>query len=83
MTWSWEYLPDEQYVAGDAPPAFVAEVERTADELVRAAAARWLDGTLYRGENPKSGTAYLPGGMVEYLTVVRHEQSCIVQVTYC
>ncbi|MGW0575583.1 hypothetical protein ACWD25_06345 [Streptomyces sp. NPDC002920] len=36
MTWRWEYDPDEQHVIGDAPPAFVAKVEKSADELVRA-----------------------------------------------
>ncbi len=82
MTWSWEYLPSEEYVIGGAPPAFVAEVEKKADELVRAAEVLYLDGASYRGENPKSKTADLPGGMFEYLTVVRHEQIYVVQVTY-
>lgn len=67
---------------GGAPPAFVAEVEKKADESVRAAGALYLDGTSYRGENPKSRTADVPGGMFEYLTVVRHEQIHVVQVTY-
>lgn len=40
MTWQWEYDPDEQHVAGGAPPAFLAEVEKKADELVRAAVGR-------------------------------------------
>ncbi|MFJ8437434.1 hypothetical protein [Kitasatospora griseola] len=65
-----------------APPALVAEVEKKADELVRAAEALYLDGTSYRGANPKSRTADVPGGMFEYLTVVRHEQIYIVQITY-
>lgn len=34
MTWRWEYDPSEAYVIGEAPPAFVAEVEKRADELV-------------------------------------------------
>ncbi|MFF4344137.1 hypothetical protein ACFY00_29920 [Kitasatospora sp. NPDC001540] len=66
---------------GEVPPTFVAEVERKADELVRAAEVFYLDGTSYRGENPKSKTADVLGGMFEYLTVVRHEQIHIVQVT--
>ncbi|MEU8783080.1 hypothetical protein [Streptomyces sp. NPDC048637] len=82
MTWSWEYLPSEEQVIGGAPPTFAAEVEKKADELVRAAEAVYLDGTSYRGENPKSRTADVTGGMFEYLTVVRHEQIYIVQVTY-
>ncbi len=57
-------------------------MEKTADELVRAAEALYLDGTSYRGENPKSRTADVPGGMFEYLTIVRQEQIYIVQVTY-
>lgn len=48
MTWRWEYDPDEAYVIGGAPPAFVAEIEKQADELVRAAAAFHLDGASYR-----------------------------------
>ncbi|MEU3498867.1 hypothetical protein ABZ747_35945 [Kitasatospora cineracea] len=82
MTWSWEYLPSEEYVISGAPPALVAQVEKKADELVRAAEVLYLDGTLYRGENPKSKTANVSGGMFEYLTVVRHEQIYIVRVTY-
>ncbi|WP_329567135.1 hypothetical protein [Kitasatospora sp. NBC_01266] len=82
MRWSWEYLPSEEHVVGGVPLAFVAEVEKKADELVRAAEALYLDGTAYRGENPKSRTSDVPGGMFEYLTVVRHEQIYIVQVTY-
>lgn len=36
-TWRWECDPDEEPVIGGAPPAFVDEVEKKADELVRAA----------------------------------------------
>ncbi|ROQ32876.1 hypothetical protein EDD98_1874 [Streptomyces sp. PanSC19] len=43
MSWRWEYDPDEEYVVGGAPPAFVVEVEKRADELVRAAEARRHD----------------------------------------
>ncbi|OAH15232.1 hypothetical protein [Streptomyces jeddahensis] len=37
--WRWEYDPDEAHVIGGdtpAPPAFVAEIEKRADEIVRA-----------------------------------------------
>ncbi|MFG2980253.1 hypothetical protein ACGFYQ_03235 [Streptomyces sp. NPDC048258] len=36
MSWTWEYDPSEENVVGGAPPAFVAAVEKRADELVRA-----------------------------------------------
>ncbi|MEU5809768.1 hypothetical protein [Streptomyces sp. NPDC047718] len=49
MSWKWEYDPDEEYVLGDSPPAFVVDVMGKADELVRAAEAFYLDGTKYEG----------------------------------
>ncbi|MFI6409129.1 hypothetical protein [Streptomyces sp. NPDC050548] len=67
MTWQWEYDPDETHVAGGAPPALLAEVEKKADELVRAASAYYLDGTTYQGEGPKGGFAHVPGGFFNYL----------------
>jgi hypothetical protein len=72
MTWAWEYDPSEEYLLKGVDPAFVAHVEHRADELVRAASARYLDGTTYQGENPRGATADVPGGMFEYLVVVRH-----------
>lgn len=63
----WEYDPDEEYVIGGAPPAFVAEVEKQADELVRAAAAFYLDGASYQEAGPKGDVAYVPGGFFLYL----------------
>lgn len=51
MTWRWEHDPSEAYVIGEAPPAFVAEVEKMAGELVWAAAAFYLDGTQYEGRH--------------------------------
>jgi hypothetical protein len=39
VSWTWEYDPSEEYVVGGAPPAFIAEVEKEADELVWAAEA--------------------------------------------
>lgn len=81
MNWSWEYNPSEEYVTGGALPAFIAEVEKKANELVRAAETRYFDGTTYQGDNPKMSTAYVPGGMFEYLIVVRFERLFILQVT--
>ena len=82
MTWQWEYDPDEQHVAGGAPPAFLAGIEKKADELVRAAAAFYLDGTTYQGEGPNGGFAHVPGGFFNYLIVPWHERLYIMQVTY-
>jgi hypothetical protein len=80
VSWSWEYFPDEQTRVGGMPPAFVVLVEEKADELVRAAAAQYLDGTLYEGFS-ETGTVFVGGGMVDYLTVQRHETVYLVQVT--
>jgi hypothetical protein len=82
VTWQWEYDPDEQHVAGGAPPAFLAEVEKKADELVRAAEAFYLDGTTYQGEGPNGDFAHVPGGLFNYLIVPRHERLYIMQVTF-
>ncbi|MFI9722842.1 hypothetical protein ACIHFE_24820 [Streptomyces sp. NPDC052396] len=52
--WSWEYDPDANHVIGGIDNlAFIAQVEERADELVRAAAARYLDGTKYTGLSPR------------------------------
>ncbi len=62
MSWRWECDPSEEHVIGGAPPVFVAEVEKTADELVRAAEARYLDGTLFQGGTPRASMcAFLAG----------------------
>jgi hypothetical protein len=48
--WGWEYNPDAHHVIGETLNlAFVAQVEARADELVRAAAALYLDGSAYQG----------------------------------
>lgn len=82
MSWRWEYDPDETHVVGGAPPAFVAEVEKRADELVRAAEAFYLGGAGYQEEGPKGNDAFVPGGMFTYLVLPRHECVYIRQVTY-
>jgi len=48
VSWCWEHVPDEETVAAGAPPAFLAEVEKKADELVRAAEALYLHGPDYQ-----------------------------------
>ncbi|RSS43109.1 hypothetical protein [Streptomyces sp. WAC08241] len=82
MSWRWEYDPDEEHVVGGAPPAFVAEVEKRADELVRAAEAFYLDGSAHRGEGPMGNDAFVSGGMFTYLVLPRHECVYLRQVTY-
>ncbi len=80
--WSWEYDPDAHHVIGETPNlAFIARVEERADELVRAAAALYLDGTLCQGRSPGLQEEVLPDGMFQYLTVVRHQRLYIVQAT--
>ncbi|MET9696004.1 hypothetical protein ABZY31_03625 [Streptomyces sp. NPDC006529] len=81
MTWRWEYDPSEEHVAAGAPPAFVAEVEKAADELVRAAEALYLDGRAYREMGPKGAVTNLDDGMFVYLTVPRSQCVYIRQVT--
>ncbi|WP_406277388.1 hypothetical protein [Embleya sp. NBC_00896] len=82
MSWSWEYEPDQASVVGGAPEAFVARVEIAFAEIVHAAEALYLDGTLYEGPNPRAGTAYVDDGMFVYLIVVRSERVYILQTTY-
>ncbi len=53
--WSWAYDPDEEHVAGGVPAAFVAEVERLAEDLV--VLARTGADLDHVGEGPR------PGGM--------------------
>jgi hypothetical protein len=84
MSWSWEYEPDEKCVVGGttpAPLALVAQVEEKAGELVRAAEARFLDGTRYQGTGEGTKTAVVPNGFFVYLVVPRHERVYVLQVT--
>ncbi|MFC7217196.1 hypothetical protein ACFQLX_03270 [Streptomyces polyrhachis] len=81
MTWTWEYDPSEEHVVHGAPLALVAEVERKADELVRAAAALHLHGSADTGHSPGGGTALVPGGMFEYQVIPRHERVYVMQIT--
>ncbi|MBB5938267.1 hypothetical protein [Streptomyces zagrosensis] len=78
----WEYDPDAHHVIGETPNlVFIAQVEERADELVRAAAALHLDGTSHQGRSVAIQEEILPGGMFQYLTLVRQERPHIVQVT--
>ncbi|MEV0119856.1 hypothetical protein AB0H77_42500 [Streptomyces sp. NPDC050844] len=83
-SWRWEYDPDEAHVIGGEtppPPAFVVEVERRVEEIVRAAEALHLDGAAYEGVGEGVQTAFIPGGMFLYLTVARHECVYVLQAT--
>ncbi|WP_033820282.1 hypothetical protein [Kitasatospora sp. MBT63] len=80
MTWAWEYNPDEDNVAAGALLAFVAQVEKKADEIVRAAAALYLDGTTYQGPGEKMKTADIEDGIFWYIIVPRDERVYILRV---
>ncbi|WP_077798023.1 hypothetical protein [Streptomyces sp. JHA26] len=82
MSWTWEYAFGAEEAARTAPPAFLAEVERKAAELVRAAEALFVHGRAHGGEDPKGGDITVPGGMFAYQTVVRAERVYVVQITY-
>ncbi|MER8184762.1 hypothetical protein [Kitasatospora sp. NPDC094015] len=81
MTWSWEYLPDEEQVAGGAPEEFRAAVGRKADELVRAAEALYLDGTTFEGSGEPMRYVDVAGGLFAYFVVPRLELVAVCQVT--
>ncbi|MEV5154823.1 hypothetical protein AB0K81_23280 [Streptomyces werraensis] len=82
MSWTWEYVFGAEEAARTAPPAFLAEIERKADELVRAAEARYLHGPTHGGGDPKGDDIVVPGGMFSYQIVVRSERVYVVQLTY-
>ncbi|OKI00178.1 hypothetical protein A6A06_23740 [Streptomyces sp. CB02923] len=80
--WRWEYDPTADHVIGGIDDlALIARIEETADELVRAAAAQYLDGTLYQGSSPKIGEEVVTGGMFIHQAVPRHQCVYILQVT--
>lgn len=81
MNWHWEYVPDEETVAAGAPPAFLAEVEKKADELVRAAEALYLHGPDYQGADEGAKHAFVAGGFFVYMITPRSELITIWQVT--
>ncbi|MFK8847765.1 hypothetical protein [Streptomyces sp. Ac-502] len=80
--WRWEYDPTADHVIGGLDDlAFIARVEETADELVRAAAAQFLDGSPYRGASPKVSEVVISGGMFLHQVIPRHQCVHILQVT--
>ncbi|CAM5556922.1 hypothetical protein [Streptomyces abikoensis] len=81
MSWSWEYVPDEDHVIAGLPPVLVKDVEEKAAELVRAAEVLYQHGASYEGASPPGGTVVLADGMFDYQIVPRHERVYIRQVT--
>ena len=81
MTWRWEYEPDEGTVAGGAPAGFLAEVEKMADELVRAAEVLHLHGPGYQDADEEAKYAFVAGGFFVYMVTPRSELLTIWQVT--
>ncbi|MEV7284449.1 hypothetical protein AB0O01_07810 [Streptomyces sp. NPDC093252] len=81
MTWAWEYVPDEETVASGAPPAFLAEVGKKADELVRAAEALHLHGPSWQGADEGARHAFVAGGFFVYLVTPRTELVSVWQIT--
>jgi hypothetical protein len=82
LSWSWEYAFAAEEAARTASPAFLAAVERKAEELVRAAEALYVHGRDHQGVDPKGGDITVPGGMFRYQIVVRSERVYVVQLTY-
>ncbi|MFI9306246.1 hypothetical protein [Streptomyces triculaminicus] len=82
--WAWEYDPDPEYVIGGIDNlAFVARIEERADELVRAAAALYLDGAKYTGTSPRIQEETVDAsGMFVYHVIPRHQRLHIRQVTF-
>ncbi|MBJ6645446.1 hypothetical protein ACWDLL_19265 [Streptomyces griseoincarnatus] len=81
MTWRWEYEPDRETVAGGAPADFLAEVEKMAAELVRAAEVMHLHGPSYQGADEGAKHAFVAGGFFVYMITPRSELLTIWQVT--
>jgi hypothetical protein len=73
VSWSWEYLPSEEFVTAGAPVDFLGAVSVKADELVRAAAALHLDGTTYEGAGEPMQYLDVAGGFFAYYVVPRLE----------
>jgi hypothetical protein len=81
VSWTWEYVPDEETVASGAPPAFVAAVEKMADELVRAAEALHVHGPAYQDADEGAKHAFVDGGFFVYMVTPRAELVTIWQIT--
>lgn len=80
MTWKWEYAFGAEAAARTAPAAFLREVEKKADELVRVCEVGYLHASDHQGLDPDGDTLTLPGGMITFQVVVRRERVYIVQI---
>lgn len=76
----WEYVPDEETVAAGAPPAFLAEVVKKADELVRAAEALHVHGRAWQEADEGARHAFVAGGFFVCMVTPRLELVSIWQV---
>jgi hypothetical protein len=81
VSWTWEYVPDEETVSAGAPPAFLAEVEKKFEELVRAAEALYLHGPAYQDLDEGAKHAFVDGGFFVYMVTPRSELVSIWQIT--
>ncbi|MCC3767542.1 hypothetical protein [Streptomyces sp. UNOC14_S4] len=80
--WHWEYDPGAAHVIGGLDDLPSSPGSRSgAEELVRAAAALYLDGTTYQGASSALGREVVTGGMFVFQTVPRHRRVCVLQVT--
>ncbi|MGJ3560013.1 hypothetical protein ACR6C2_20915 [Streptomyces sp. INA 01156] len=68
-------------MAAGAPAAFLAEVEKMADELVRAAEVLHLHGPAYQGADEGAKHAFVAGGFFVYMGTPRSELVTVWQVT--
>ncbi|WP_372346648.1 hypothetical protein [Streptomyces sp. KL116D] len=57
-------------------------MEKAADELVRAAAALYLEGSGYQEMGPGLTQHHVENGFFTYLVVPRHECLYLTQTTY-
>ncbi|TQF05685.1 hypothetical protein E6W39_30000 [Kitasatospora acidiphila] len=80
--WTWEYLPDAQYVVGGLPEAVVEEVESIAAELAVLNSMTYPEGRDFQGTGPGMRKVVRAHLMVCYTTFPRDEAIYIVQVTH-
>ncbi|MEG3627384.1 hypothetical protein [Streptomyces poriticola] len=74
-------MPEKETVADGAPAAFLAEVEKAARELVRAAEALHLHGPAHQEADEGARQAFVVGGFFGYVVAPRSELVTIRQVT--
>ncbi|WP_210637430.1 hypothetical protein [Streptomyces sp. GESEQ-13] len=85
MSWAWECALGAEEAARTpppAPPAFIAEVDHKAAELVRAAEAQYVHGRAPAELDPTGSDITVRGGMFIYRIVVRSERVNTLQTTY-